>query len=360
MPTRNGASADPGVSAPEAVSSANTASEIRRSGIELSLSPARERPTATAVHLSDVLRRTLVGSGLGLAGLAGAAARMAPQFWGRLSEDLKRSIAPAPRHPDFAAWRGGGLHAAWIGHSSVVLSLDGFTILTDPVFSARVGLNVGPITLGLKRLVEPACTVKEFPRPDLILLSHAHMDHFDLPSLQRLEAAGTSVVTAASTSDLLRVSRYKDVHELKWNERVQIGPVSIQAFPVKHWGARMRNDTYRGYNAYLIETEHHRVLFGGDTAYTDSLRAVRNAGPVDLAIMPIGAYNPWISVHCNPEQALTMANQAGAEFILPVHHQTFELSREPFHEPIERLVTAAGADAHRVCLREIGAEFHLA
>jgi L-ascorbate metabolism protein UlaG (beta-lactamase superfamily) len=76
--------------------------------------------------------------------------------------------------------------------------------------------------------------------------------------------------------------------------------------------------------------------------------------------MPVGAYDPWIHVHCNPEQALAMANDAGAEFILPVHHQTFQLSREPRLEPIERLIRAAGSTPERICLREIGEEFSLA
>jgi L-ascorbate metabolism protein UlaG (beta-lactamase superfamily) len=75
--------------------------------------------------------------------------------------------------------------------------------------------------------------------------------------------------------------------------------------------------------------------------------------------MPVGAYDPWIRVHCNPEQAWTMANQAGSEFVLPVHHQTFQLSREPFHEPIERILEAAGSSPERICVREIGQEVHL-
>ena len=91
------------------------------------------------------------------------------------------------------------------------------------------------------------------------------------------------------------------------------------------------------------------MLFAGYTAYTESFRSVRSPKPVDLAIMPIGAYDPWIRSHCNPEQALAMANDAGAEFILPVHHRTFELSREPSHEPLERLLAAAGSAEDRVC-----------
>lgn len=237
--------------------------------------------------------------------------------------------------------------------------LDGFTILTDPVFSARIGLSLGPLTIGLKRLVDVAAPMVELPPIDLILLSHAHMDHFDLPSLRQLEHKATEVVTAQHTCDLLRVRRYAQVHELRWNERIEIGPAKIRAFKVAHWGARMRSDVFRGYNGYLIEAGHHRVIFGGDTAYTDTFRQLRSSERVDLAIMPVGAYDPWIHVHCNPEQAWAMANDAGAEFVLPVHHQTFQLSRETRLEPIERIVSAAGPDPKRVCIREIGQEFHL-
>ncbi len=119
----------------------------------------------------------------------------------------------------------------------------------------------------------------------------------------------------------------------------------------------MQSDTYRGYNGYILEAGRYRVLFGGDTAMTDTFRPLRSLGPIDLAILPIGAYDPWIRAHCTPEQALRMADDAGAEFVLPVHHRTFQLSREPLSEPIERLLTAAGADTQRVSLQQIGQEF---
>jgi L-ascorbate metabolism protein UlaG (beta-lactamase superfamily) len=283
---------------------------------------------------------------------------MAPQFLERVSEERSRPILPAPLRPQLHDWPQTGLHAAWIGHSTVYLSIDGFTILTDPVFSAKIGINFGAMTIGLKRLVEPAMQISAFPRPDLILLSHAHMDHFDLPSLRRLGNRESTVVTAASTSDLLRVNYYRAVHELKWNQTVQVGPATIRAFEVKHWGARMRNDTYRGYNGYVIESGRFRIVFAGDTAHTDSFRRLRTTKAVDLAIMPIGAYNPWIHAHCNPEEALAMADDAGADFVLPVHHKTFELSREPRTEPIERLMRAAGTSSDRIVVREIGHEFH--
>jgi L-ascorbate metabolism protein UlaG (beta-lactamase superfamily) len=277
-----------------------------------------------------------------------------------MSEDRRRRVKASPRIPRVATWPGEGLQAAWIGHSTVLIRLDGFTILTDPVFSTRVGIKIGPFVLGMKRLVHPAVPLTELPVPNLILLSHAHMDHLDRPSLRKLENRGTTVITAASTSDLLRVNRYRAVHELRWDESRQVGPAKVHAFEVKHWGARTRTDVHRGYNGYLIEAGRYRVIFGGDTAYTDLFRKIRSSKPVDLAIMPIGAYDPWIHAHCNPEQALTMANHAGAEFVLPVHHRTFKLSNEPYGEPIERLLLASSSAEDRIPVREIGEEVHLA
>ena len=291
--------------------------------------------------------------------LAEFAVRAGPILWQRMSEDRKRPVDPAPRTPGVAHWPKAGVQAAWIGHSTVLIRVDGFTILTDPVFSTRIGIGIGPFVLGMKRLVYPAVSLTELPVPDLILLSHAHMDHFDLPSLRTLENSQTTVVTAAGTSDLLRVKRYRSVHELRWNASCRVGPANVRAFEVKHWGARTATDVHRGYNGYLIEAGRYRIVFGGDTAYTDTFRGIRSSKPVDLAIMPIGAYDPWIHAHCNPEQALTMANHAGAEFVLPVHHQTFKLSNEPNREPIERLLAASGSAGDRIPIREIGDEFHL-
>ena len=285
--------------------------------------------------------------------------RAAPAFLREISKEYSRQTEPAPRCPAPFTWPDSGIHSAWLGHSTVLLKVEGVTILTDPVFSARVGINLGPMTLGIKRLVECAVSVSELPPIDVILLSHAHMDHFDIPSLRSLENPRTQVITASQTCDLLRARRYGTVYELGWGESLQVGPAVVTAFKVEHWGARMRSDTYRGFNAYLLEVGQKRVVFGGDTAYTDAFKALKTSRAVDLAIMPIGAYDPWIRVHCNPEEAWSMANQAGAEFILPVHHQTFQLSREPYLEPIERMLDAAGADAHRIALQSIGSEFHL-
>src|ERR1700742_3851445 len=113
-----------------------------------------------------------------LAPLAKLAFRAGPIFWRHMAEDRKRSVLTSPRVPRLNTWSREGVSAAWIGHSTVLLRVDGFTILTDPVFSTRIGIGIGPFVLGMKRLVDPAIDLSELAAPDLILLSHAHMDHF--------------------------------------------------------------------------------------------------------------------------------------------------------------------------------------
>lgn len=291
------------------------------------------------------------------AGAARYARRAAPEYFKRYRQERRCAIPAAPFTPHPKRWPETGLHAAWLGHSTVLVKMDGFTILTDPILGPRCGIRMGPVTVGLRRLVLPAVSRAHLPHIDLVLLSHAHFDHFDLATLRSLERAGTAVVTAKSTSDLLRVRRYQSVQEIGWGERVRVGPLSILGIRVKHWGARMRSDVHRGFNGYLIENGRHRVVFGGDTAMTDAFRAARSSKPVDLAILPIGAYDPWIHVHCNPEEAWRMGADCGAEHLLPVHHQTFRLSREPYLEPIERFIGAAGNHPDRVVATRVGQEW---
>ena len=261
--------------------------------------------------------------------------------------------------------------AAWLGHATVLINFSGINILTDPVLFPHIGVRIPFLfTIGPKRLTAPALTVDALPRIDIVLLSHAHFDHLDWRTLNRLSRRRKAksefdrpvkVVTAPRTGDLLNWTHLHDITELRWNERASFqtpaGAVDITAVPVKHWGARMQHDDYRGYNAYLIERNNCRILFGGDTAFNDAFAELPKYGPIDLAIFSIAAYNPWIRSHCTPEEAVQMANDAGAKFIMPVHHQTFRLSFEPFREPIERFEAALRDQPDRIALREIGETF---
>jgi len=273
-----------------------------------------------------------------------------------------RPIAPAVAKPEPSKWRNTELTLAWLGHSTVLMNFFGVTILTDPVLFSRVGIRLPGLTIGPKRLTAPALQFHDLPHIDLILLSHAHFDHFDLRTLSCFDDT-TRVITARATSDLLKGTSFSNIRELDWDEgetlRAPGGEMVVTAIPVKHWGARTQHDTHRGYNGYLIERGDRRIIFAGDTAMTENFAALRQHGPIDVAIMPISAYNPWIQSHGTPEQAVQMANAAGARFIVPVHHQTFRLSFEPVREPIERFEAELSKTPQRIALREVGETFVL-
>jgi L-ascorbate metabolism protein UlaG (beta-lactamase superfamily) len=166
---------------------------------------------------------------------------------------------------------------------------------------------------------------------------------------------------APGTSDLLPAHRYASVRELRWNESATIatprGDVLVRSIEVKHWGARIRRDTWRGYVGWIVAREGRQLLIGGDTAMTSVFAAHRRFGPFDAAVMPIGAYDPWIYNHCTPEQALTMADAARARVIVPVHHRSFRLSNEPLLEPIERMQEALAREHGRLAITDIGQTF---
>ncbi len=265
--------------------------------------------------------------------------------------------------PNPASWNDSTITAAWIGHATVLINFFGTKIITDPVFSGRVGLNLlGLATLGPKRLVAPALSIKELPPIDLILLSHAHMDHLDIPSLGQFDRS-IPVVMAKNTADVLENLGRKEVYELDWGETVAVGGLEIEALQVKHFGWRFpwEDDRSRGvwtgrsYNAYLLSKNGRHIVFGGDTAYQEYFKEMRKRNiPVDLAIMPIGAYDPWIFNHANPEQAVKMADHLGARQILPIHWRTFIQSDEPTMEPIIRFKAALEKTPERIALESVG------
>ncbi|MEO6872037.1 MAG: MBL fold metallo-hydrolase [Chthoniobacterales bacterium] len=284
-------------------------------------------------------------------------------LWHEWSVESWRAIAPALAHPRPHEWPNDRLTVTWLGHSTVLLNFFGVIILTDPVLFPRIGIRVPYLfTIGPKRLTKPALTWRDLPPIDLILLSHAHFDHIDTRTLHRFRAP-TQVVTAPRTRDLLRWTKLREITELKSGETHQVetarGSVTVRAFRVNHWGARLQYDSYRGYNGYVLERDGRRVIFSGDTALTNGFASLNDGQPYDLALMGIGAYEPWIRSHCTPEQAIAMADAASARFILPMHHQTFKLSFEPFCEPIERFVEALADEPERIALREIGETFVL-
>jgi L-ascorbate metabolism protein UlaG (beta-lactamase superfamily) len=288
--------------------------------------------------------------------------RWAAKFTRQLVADARRTIIPAPVTPKPQTWSDNEVTTAWIGHSTMLINFYGVRILTDPVFGSRIGVHLGLGTVGIKRYVAPALRLKDLPPIDLVLLSHAHMDHMDLGTLGSLSRV-PAAVTAKRTRDVIEGVGFKDLRELGWGDRTVFkngkGELEISAFEVRHWGQRWPKDIDRGYNGYILKREGKSLLFGGDTADTPLFAELRSKGPFDLAMMPIGAYQPWVRSHCTPEQAIAMANSARARYILPVHHQTFKLSEEPLSEPIQRFQDAISHEPERLALKQVGETFVL-
>jgi L-ascorbate metabolism protein UlaG (beta-lactamase superfamily) len=259
--------------------------------------------------------------------------------------------APAPQRPDPASWRDDRITLSWLGHATVLLNFLGTWVLTDPALERRIGIGRGLVKVGPRRLIPPALRPHELPRPDVVLLSHAHMDHTDLGTLRSIPA-DVPVVVQSGNRDLVR--RFHRVTELEWRESTAIEDLEVESVEVRHWGARLVTDRHRGYGGYFLRKQGHTVLFAGDTAYTDALAHAAGASRVDLAILPIGAYDPWIYNHASPEQAWSMFRALDATYVLPIHHSTFRLSREPAEEPVRRFLEAAGAERWRVVLTEVG------
>ena len=264
------------------------------------------------------------------------------------------AVRPTPN-----LWSDGGITVAWIGHSTFLINLEGTTILTDPVFSDKVGVSLlGLTTLGLQRYVPPALTIKELPRLDLVLVSHAHMDHYDIPSLRKLPR-DVPTILARDTTEFMRHLGHTQVQELDWGQTAEVKGVRIEAVPVKHWGQRYPWDRERGYNGLLLTKGKRSILFGGDTAYTERLPAAINGRPLDLAILPIGGYDPYIANHASPEQAWDLFHEMRAGHLIPMHWRTFRMSHERPLEPYERLSTAVNGSARRIALHTIGETWSL-
>ncbi len=299
--------------------------------------------------------------------LASKAARSGLRRYPRhLWESFRPQILDAITHPasPLEHFNRSPISAMWIGHATVLIGIEieggrRVHILTDPVLSDRIGVTIGQRTFGLRRLTNPAITEAGLPPIDVILLSHAHFDHLDRPTLRRLAAGPArhaTVVTAARTSSLVPAG-FRRVVEVPWSHSLDLGHIRLDALRPAHWGARTALDRNRGFNSYVIQSGPRRVLFAGDTAATDAFDRV---GHVDLSIFGVGAYEPWEHAHATPEQVWHMFRHLRGNDgkLLPMHHSTFDLGEERPGEPLARLEAAAGSAWASVVCRRIGECFN--
>jgi len=264
-------------------------------------------------------------------------------------------------HPDLdpASWPDSSLTISNLGHAAVLMNYFGTRLIADPSLFSRVGLSIDSIlTIGPKRFVDPPLAPDELQQLDLILITHAHMDHLDIPSLKALPKSAV-VVACENCSQIIAPLGFKDVRELKWGESTLVKGLTIRAMGARHWGRRWPpfGGDY-GFNSYVLEKSGHRTLLACDSAETDLFAAVAT-NPPEVAVFSIGAYDPWIYNHANPEQVWSMFQQTGARYLVPIHWGTFRLGKEPMEEPMQRLIAAAGDQQDRIVLRKIGGTWTL-
>jgi L-ascorbate metabolism protein UlaG (beta-lactamase superfamily) len=234
------------------------------------------------------------------------------------------------------------LGITFIGHSSFLIQIAGRTLLIDPVFAERL--------IALRRLRRPGVAIKDLPAIDMVLLSHAHMDHLNRPSLRRVIAHNRRLGAMApiamvpwGVEDLVSDLGFARVLTTEWWLTQSALGLDITMTPCKHWGARLFKDTHRGFGGYVIRGGGHTLYHSGDTAYFDGFKKIGHRLKPEVALLPIGAYRPdsYRGVHTCPEEALQAFLDLGASRMIPMHYGTFRLSQEPMEEPVERLLAAA-------------------
>ena len=239
-----------------------------------------------------------------------------------------------------------GMRVTLVNHSTVLVQLAGVNILTDPIWSDRTG----PFgKLGPARFRPPGIEFEKLPNIDLVVVSHAHYDHMDLPTLRRLDQnfSPTFVVGLGNAQNLAKVG-IEQVIELDWWQEHRVNEsLVVAATPAAHWSKRTALDTNRtlwaGYS--LIENHQHRVFFAGDTGFGNHFFEVnQRLGAPNVALMPIGAYLPrWFMKmnHISPTEALKAAAKLGSDVMIPIHYGTFALGDDGQDQPIEDLNRAA-------------------
>jgi L-ascorbate metabolism protein UlaG (beta-lactamase superfamily) len=277
-----------------------------------------------------------------------------------ISEAGPYQDAPPPTgqlHP--TTWSDRTLTIADLGHSTLLMDWYGVRVLSDPTLFKRVGPSIGSLlTIGPRRHSAPPLAPAGLQNLDVILITHAHMDHLDLPSLRALPKSAV-VIACGGCGELIRPLGFTDVRELRWGERTEVKGLGVTAMGAKHWGVRWppMGRAY-GYNSYVLERGGTRMLLACDSAFTPMFAALASKAP-DVAAFSIAAYDPWIRNHADPEQVWTMFQQSRARYLVPIHWGTFRLSKEPMDEPIRRLLAAAGPEIDRVAIRQIGVVWSL-
>lgn len=236
----------------------------------------------------------------------------------------------------------------YIGHSTTLIKLHNFNIITDPIFSNRAFVS--------KRLVAPGMEFRDLPPIHCILISHAHLDHLDRPTLRKFDKE-IPIVIPPRTKTLVKRLGFKRIIELNFWQEISIDGVKITAMPARHFSRRWLVDFRRGYCGFIVENSGKTIYFAGDTGYFQGFREIGQKFRIDVALIPIGAYHPRVTLkhfHVNPQEAIKAFRELRALRMIPIHWGTFRISAEPVEAPLEwldKIIYAENLESKVIILR---------
>jgi L-ascorbate metabolism protein UlaG (beta-lactamase superfamily) len=248
------------------------------------------------------------------------------------------------------------LAVCWLGHATALVEIDGYRVLTDPVWSDRCSPSD---VIGPQRMHPPPIELEGLPALDAIVISHDHYDHLDIDTvlaLARTQWAPFFVPLGAGAHLRSWGIPEERIVELDWNERANVDELTLVCTPARHFSGRFLNRNTTLWASWALIGPRHRAYFGGDTGYTKSFAQIGDEhGPFDLTLLPVGAYNKaWPDIHMNPEEAVRAHLDVGGRMLVPIHWCTFRLAPHPWAEPVERVLTAAEAADVRVAVPKLG------
>jgi L-ascorbate metabolism protein UlaG (beta-lactamase superfamily) len=251
-----------------------------------------------------------------------------------------------------------GLRATWLGHSTLLIEIDGIRVLTDPVWGSRAS----PSRLaGPKRFQPVPVPLRAMPTMDLVIVSHDHYDHLDYPTIRELAKRDVPFVTSLGVGAHLEAwgVRPERIVELDWWEShcLPKSELMVTASPSQHFSGRGlhgRNTTL--WSSFVIRSPHHTVFFSGDTGLTTEYRTIRERfGPFDLVMLEIGAFDPaWGDMHLGPKNALEALKLLGGGPFLPVHWGTFNLAMHAWDAPPETLLESGSKAGVQLVMPRLG------
>jgi L-ascorbate metabolism protein UlaG (beta-lactamase superfamily) len=234
------------------------------------------------------------------------------------------------RRPVFPRLKHGQVALTWIGHASFLIQFKDLNVLVDPNFANWLFL--------LKRIKRAGLKIRDLPRIDLILLTHAHFDHFHKPTLRKLPEPKIGVMPWG-VGDLAKNLGFARIVELDWWESFSQKDWKVTFTPSQHWGARTLHDHHRGYGGFVLEHQGRKIYHCGDSAYFDGFAEIGKKLAPEIALLPIGAYHPesFRKVHMGPDEAVRAFRDLRAKVFVPMHYGTFKLSFEAMDEPLRWL-----------------------